>query len=69
MDKDIYWSHVCINALKQQEYKLFSYGYQFIEESSRKKKLNELYDKIKDGDEEIKNLLLSYKCPIITHIS
>ena len=69
MKQDIYWSHVCINALKNFNYDIFHYGIYFIEDSTRKKKLLHIYEKTKNNDKRVINVLNNYTCPIITYIT
>lgn len=66
---DIYWSHVCINALKTKDLNLFHYGLYFIEDIDRQIKLIELCEKVIAKDDETLNILNNYSYSFIVHIA
>lgn len=69
MDSDIYWSHVCINALKFNDFNIFYYGIQYINNINSINILNTMRDKVKNNDVVIIEKLRNYICPFPIHIA
>ena len=68
MNQDIYWSHACINALKYMDFGVFHYSIQNIIDVTRRKKLNEIHEKVTGNDTLTMNTLKQYLCPFPIYI-
>ena len=68
MNRDIYWSHACINALKHMDFGVFHYSIQYIINITRKEKLYKIYKKVTDNDSLTMNILKQYSCPFPIYI-
>lgn len=69
MNGDIYWTHACLNALKRYDYHSFNLYKTNIYNSERIHKLNHIKHGIEQGDANIRNILRSYVCPFIIHVT